>query len=95
VATTRLHGSLYSLAAGRAPIAIDQVRGGAKVGAALELIRWPLWFRAEEADPTALSSALQSALAGDYQPDLERCRDEAIERSVDAVERAARLITRA
>jgi hypothetical protein len=47
VVTTRLHGALLALALGRPAVAIDQIRGGAKVSGELGRLGWPLTYRAD------------------------------------------------
>ncbi len=49
VVSTRLHGSLLSLALGRPAVAIDQTCNGAKVYQALNRIEWPYLLRADTA----------------------------------------------
>ncbi|MET9802264.1 polysaccharide pyruvyl transferase family protein [Streptomyces sp. NPDC006368] len=53
VITNRLHGLLLALRAGTPVLAVDPVRGGAKVTAQARACQWPAVVPAEEAGPAA------------------------------------------
>jgi hypothetical protein len=88
-----LHGALYALVHGRATVAIDQVEGDAKISAILGRIGWPLVFRPNQTNPAEIEQAFEFARSPDILPIVERCRIDAIARSVNAVERASVLIS--
>lgn len=92
VATTRLHGSLYSLLTRRPVVALDQIPGGAKVSEVLARIGWPLVFRADEADEKRVAAALQTALSGELRDEVERARAELISLSQAALVAAANVV---
>lgn len=54
VLTTRLHGLVLSLRAGTPVLAVDPVRGGAKVSAQGRALRWPAVVAAEGVAPDTL-----------------------------------------
>jgi hypothetical protein len=85
VATTRMHGALLGLCAGKPVIAIDQVEGGAKVRSVLSKIGWPLVFSAESVTQAEIDEAFAKALAPEIWPLVERCRAEAIRLSAEAL----------
>jgi hypothetical protein len=54
VLTTRLHGLVLALRAGVPALAVDPVRGGAKLSAQAGALRWPALVPAERARPDVL-----------------------------------------
>ncbi|MFF0109507.1 polysaccharide pyruvyl transferase family protein [Streptomyces hirsutus] len=52
--TDRLHGMVLALRAGVPAVAVDPVRGGAKVSAQAAALRWPALLTTDEATPQAL-----------------------------------------
>jgi hypothetical protein len=92
VLTTRMHGALLALAAGKPVIAIDQVPGGAKVSAVIGKTGWPFVFRAEQASAETVRSAVDELRAGKWedqvigaQAKIRELTDEALAASVDAI----------
>jgi hypothetical protein len=63
VVTTRLHGLVLALRAGVPAVAIDPVRGGAKVTAQAAVLGWPAVLPAEGAAPAALDHWLAWCLS--------------------------------
>ncbi|WP_059006068.1 polysaccharide pyruvyl transferase family protein [Streptomyces specialis] len=58
VVTDRLHGLVLPLRVGVPPLAIDPVRGGAKVSAQARAFRWPALLSAERVRPERLDAWL-------------------------------------
>ncbi|WP_313896215.1 polysaccharide pyruvyl transferase family protein [Streptomyces sp. YIM 98790] len=56
VITDRLHGMVLALRAGVPPVAVDPVRGGAKVTAQAHACRWPALIPAEQLDAARLDA---------------------------------------
>ncbi|WP_079127161.1 polysaccharide pyruvyl transferase family protein [Streptomyces sp. TP-A0874] len=54
VLTTRLHGMVLALRVGTPVLAVDPVRGGAKVSAQASALRWPALLQTSEVTETAL-----------------------------------------
>lgn len=65
VFTTRMHGALLGLAAGKPVLALDQIPGGAKVTAVLRRVGWPLVHDAATVTACQLASAWASLQSGD------------------------------
>ncbi|MET7683345.1 polysaccharide pyruvyl transferase family protein [Streptomyces sp. NPDC005423] len=65
VVTTRLHGLVLALRAGTPVIAVDPVRGGAKVSAQAHVLRWPALLGAERLSPALLDRWWVWALSTD------------------------------
>ncbi|WP_395448198.1 polysaccharide pyruvyl transferase family protein [Aminobacter sp. UC22_36] len=93
VLTTRMHGALLALAAGKPVIAIDQVPGGAKVAAVVGKTGWPFVFRAENVGPETIHEAVDNLRRGDWQAQVLAAQgqirgmtDEALAASVAAIE---------
>lgn len=92
IMTTRMHGALLALAAGKPVIAIDQVPGGAKVTAVIEKTGWPYVFKAEAVSAEAIQSVLDRLRSSDWRPQvlsaqkkIRELTDEALKASVDAI----------
>lgn len=62
VVSSRLHGLVLGLGAGRPVIAVDPVAGGAKVTAQAAALGWPVLLGAEEVTGPALDAALDRCL---------------------------------
>lgn len=92
VLTTRMHGALLALAAGKPVIAIDQVPGGAKVSAVIGRTGWPFVFQAEKVSGETVRAALDELRTGNWRAQLlgaqARIRalvEDALAASVDAI----------
>ena len=95
MATTRLHGALFALAAGKPVFALDQIPGGAKVTAALEKAEWPHVSNvdaASEADVTAKLRMMVDELPAEA---VRRSQKRILQLSRDTLETAADLIDQA
>jgi hypothetical protein len=66
--TTRLHGLVLGLRAGIPVIAIDPVRGGAKVSAQCQALHWPHVCRTENLTPQWMDQTIAWALSPDARP---------------------------
>ena len=75
VLTTRLHGGVIALKNGVPPIAIDQIRGGAKVLAGMSRVGWPNVFKAEElaAHDRRLTAAFEWSLSPQARRHARAC----------------------
>jgi len=62
VVTTRLHGLVLALKNGVPAVAIDPIRGGAKVCRQAEALGWPYAFAVDAASPDTLREALAACL---------------------------------
>lgn len=69
VLTTRMHGALLALAAGKPVIALDQIPGGAKVSAVLSKVGWPLAFNTSTVTSPELHSVLERIRAAPGEVD--------------------------
>ncbi|HZS11697.1 MAG TPA: polysaccharide pyruvyl transferase family protein [Nitrospirales bacterium] len=78
VVTTRLHGLVLALKTGVPVLAIDPVRGGAKVTRQAEALGWPLLFQADDATDDALQRAFDYCLTGDARAAAHACRTRAV-----------------
>lgn len=90
VITTRMHGALLALAAGKPVIALDQIPGGAKVTSVVARTGWPLVGNVAEMDEAALRRAFDHlASAGTdvaaAQQRMLALADEALAAACDAV----------
>jgi hypothetical protein len=63
VITTRLHGMVHAMRAGRPVVAIDQIRGGGKLRAQAAALRIPSPLAADSLDERGLRQAIRSAAA--------------------------------
>ncbi len=83
ILTTRFHGSIIALMTGTPVIALDQIRGGAKVYHLLHKIGYPLVYRADQLDMVEVKEAAIKLLNGDYDPlireSIQKTRDGALE----------------
>ncbi|RYE51294.1 MAG: hypothetical protein EOP21_01755 [Hyphomicrobiales bacterium] len=92
VLTTRMHGGLMSLAAGKPVIAIDQVPGTAKVSEVMGRTGWPHVFSAAAVDDDQLEASFASfsspgarAVISDAQQRMLRLSTDARSASVAAI----------
>lgn len=85
VFTTRMHGALLALAAGKPVIAMDQVPGSAKVTNVVGATGWPLVYRVETAELSSIEQQFARLVAGDMQADIVRAQDKML-----ALSRSAR-----
>ena len=76
VVTTRLHGLVLALKNGVPAVAIDTVRGGAKVTRQAEVLGWPV-LAAERLTREELDAALDAALSPDARAQALVCADQA------------------
>lgn len=65
VVTTRLHGLVLALKNGVPAVAVDPVRGGAKICRQAEAVGWPHAFAVDATTPDRLSAAFEACLSGD------------------------------
>ena len=73
--TTRLHGLVYALKAGRPVIAIDPILGGDKIIAQARCIGWPKVCLAEKATPQWLNEALDWCLSDESRHSIQQCKE--------------------
>ena len=62
VLTTRLHGLVLALKNGVPAVAVDPIRGGAKIRRQAETLGWPYAYAVDEATPARLEEAFESCL---------------------------------
>jgi hypothetical protein len=65
VLTTRMHGMLYGLKAGRPVIAVDPISGGDKVLAQARTLNWPAVITADELSPAWLEEKIAWCLSAE------------------------------
>lgn len=93
IITTRLHGSLLALAHATPFIAIDQIKGGAKVGKQLSLIDWPYSFSADNIDEGKFIMAINELTSDNFPKQvMEKCRSLAFSKSADSLSKSIELI---
>jgi len=89
IITSRFHGGILALRNTVPFIAIDQIKGGAKVFSLLEPTGWPYVFRADSVTTETICDAAQHLLTGSSIPLLhetaEHCRT-AAELTLQALE---------
>lgn len=93
VLTTRLHGSLLSLALGKPVIAVDQIAGGAKVLPLLKRIEWPYVLPVEKASEQQMDVMVRDMLHRWPVSEIAHSQGLALRLSRQAVQEAARLVT--
>ena len=71
VVTTRLHGLVLALKNGVPVVAVDAVRGGAKVRRQAQILQWPVVFTLDEATDAALRAGLDYCVS---EPARERAQ---------------------
>lgn len=95
VFTTRLHGSLLSLAAGKPVVAIDQISGSAKVLPVIRRIGWKHAMGVDDASDSRLEAIVRSFLDDWPVDDVSAAQLQALELSRTAVRAAADLVMKA
>ena len=95
VLTTRLHGSLLTLALGKPVIAVDQIVGGAKVMPLLTRIEWPYVLPVEKASEEQLDGMVRNILHNWPVSEIVHSQGIALRLSRQAVQEAAQLVTQA
>jgi hypothetical protein len=93
VLTTRLHGSLLTLAQGKPVIAVDQIAGGAKVLPLLTRIEWPYVVPVEKASEERLADMARTMLHRWPVSEIVHSQGLALRLSRQAVQEAATLVT--
>lgn len=78
VISTRLHGLVLAIKNEVPVLAIDAVRGGAKIRRQAQAIGWPTCFTAEDLDDAALARALDSCLQPAARALARECRTRAL-----------------
>lgn len=92
VCTTRMHGALFSLLSRVPFIAIDQIRGGAKVSRLMREVGWRWSFLAESLRVEDIDRALDEFTALGWTDDMEARRTHAIALSQAALDTAGQAI---
>lgn len=72
--TNRLHGMVYALKAGVPVVAIDAIKGGAKVAAQAKAIGWPQCIPIDLATPERLDIAVDWCLSNSAREVILGCR---------------------
>lgn len=94
IITTRLHGSLLALAHATPFVAIDQIKGRAKVSKQLALIDWPYSFSVEDITDDAFMDTVKELISGSFSAQtLEDCRSLAFSKSANSLSKSIELIT--
>lgn len=93
VFTTRLHGSLLTLALGKPVIAVDQIVGGAKVLPLLTRIEWPYVLPVDQASEQQLEGMVRDILHRWPVAEITHSQGLALRLSRQAVQEAAQLVT--
>ncbi len=91
--TTRMHASLLAIYHGIPVVAIDQIRGGAKVTRHLSKIGYPV-LNIWDLQPQDVSAALATVTADSFRETLVKAREEMIKQARGALEGARDLILR-
>lgn len=73
VLTNRLHGMIFGLKAGVPVIAVDSIKGGAKVMKQAEIIGWPMAISAEKADEKWMEDAVKWCMSEEARPKVKQC----------------------
>ncbi|OEO28007.1 hypothetical protein VW23_006810 [Devosia insulae DS-56] len=84
VFTTRMHGALLSLAAGKPVLAVDQVPGSAKVLSVVGATGWPFLYRADDVELAELERDLLHLEASPIVNEISRAQSRMLELSRDA-----------
>jgi polysaccharide pyruvyl transferase WcaK-like protein len=88
VITTRLHGAVLALKNGVPVLALDSVRGGAKVLRQMQTIDWPWRFEVSSVSTDALDEAFDQLL----RPEAQAAARRVAERSTAQVETSGALL---
>lgn len=78
VITTRLHGTVLALKNGVPPIAIDSVKGGAKISRQVQALGWPITIPIETLSAETLTTAFDYCLTSGARQQAEACRERAM-----------------
>jgi hypothetical protein len=84
VFTTRMHGALLALAAGKPVIAMDQVPGSAKVTNVVGATGWPLVYRVETAELSGIEQDFTRLEAGEMHAAIVAAQHRMLELSRNA-----------
>jgi hypothetical protein len=95
IITTRMHGGMLALVRGIPFVAIDQVRGGAKVTGVLQPLGWKLILPAETTPQSAGAEVVRKLTAPDILQDLRHAQRRNAERYAAAMAAARNLLHRA
>lgn len=93
VVTSRMHGALLGLAKGKPTLAIDQVRGGAKVSSVLAQAGWPAVVRCD-AGQGGTRAAVEWLLGADVGAAIEASQSVMRANTDAALAESARIIRR-
>ena len=93
VFTTRMHGTLLSLAAGKPVIALDQIPGGAKVTDICKKINWPYLFPVESTTQEELTIALKALQAPDIKSEIITSQENIINLTKEALSVSVKAIS--
>lgn len=77
IITSRFHGAVEALRFGKPFIAIDQIKGGAKVFDLLAPLGWPHIYRADSVSADAIEGAAKALITAPDHPKLLEARDTA------------------
>lgn len=83
VITTRLHGLVLSIKNGVPAVAVDPIRGGAKIVTQGKTIGWPYVTSADAADEERLLGWLDHCLTPDARGEARACSSHAVEQLND------------
>lgn len=78
VVTSRFHGAVMAMRAGVPFIAIDQIRGGAKVHTLLSSLGWPHVYKIDELDEVSTARSARELVTDPDRLRLERVRGRAV-----------------
>lgn len=92
--TTRMHGTLLSLAAGKPVIALDQIPGGAKVADICKKVNWPYIFSVESTTQEMLTKALKELQAPDIKSKIIISQEKIIDLTNEALAVSVKAISR-
>jgi hypothetical protein len=85
VLTTRFHGAVMAFRHGIPCIAIDQIRGGAKVSRLLEHMSYPFYWKIEEARMEDILILAEELIEGHHIKIIKEIREKAILRANDTL----------
>ncbi len=86
-----MHASLLAIFHGVPVIAVDQIRGGAKVSRHLSKIGYPV-YNAWTLEPETIAAALESVQSDSFRTVIETARAELIRQARQSLETATTLI---
>ncbi len=95
VLTTRFHGAVLAMRYGKPFIAVDQIRGGAKVYDLLKPLGWPHIGKIREVSAGMLATAAKSLVAKTSELQLSMARNQAVidaNRTLDALDSAIAML---